>query len=207
MNEEYLWDKTGEDAEIEKLENALRAFRYKENAPPALPAKIVPFTKQAEKALPQKRGNFRFAFALAACAAFVFFGLSVWTRISSEKFETAKTGSSEIKAETPREMQNNQEIQENIVSISETNKIDSPKKSVQPKAVKIKAVAAPKTRSSKLVAKNSEAKKPPVKLTEEEQYAYDQLMLALSITSSKLKIVKDKVEGIEQRTALVSDGK
>ena len=43
MNEDYLWDKTGEDPEIEKLENALQVFRYKETAPPALPAKALPF--------------------------------------------------------------------------------------------------------------------------------------------------------------------
>ena len=39
MNEEYLWNKTGSDAEIEGLENALKAFSYKQTAPPELPAK------------------------------------------------------------------------------------------------------------------------------------------------------------------------
>ena len=32
MNEEYLWNKTGGDAEIEELENALKAFSYKQTA-------------------------------------------------------------------------------------------------------------------------------------------------------------------------------
>ena len=35
-------------------------------------------------------------------------------------------------------------------------------------------------------------------LTEEEKYAYGQLMLALSITGSKLKIVKDTINGVEE---------
>lgn len=34
-------------------------------------------------------------------------------------------------------------------------------------------------------------------LTKEERYAYDQLMLALSITSSRLKMVQDKVNGFD----------
>ena len=43
MKEDYLWDKTGSDPEIEKLENALKAFRYQETAPPELPAKNYSF--------------------------------------------------------------------------------------------------------------------------------------------------------------------
>jgi hypothetical protein len=39
-------------------------------------------------------------------------------------------------------------------------------------------------------------------LTAEEKYAYDQLMLALSITGSKLKIVKDKIAGTEDQNAV-----
>jgi hypothetical protein len=50
-------------------------------------------------------------------------------------------------------------------------------------------------------AQNIETKKPEA-LTKEEKYAYDQLMLALSITSSKLKMVKDKVAGVEEKNAV-----
>jgi hypothetical protein len=38
---------------------------------------------------------------------------------------------------------------------------------------------------------------PPAELTAEEQFAYRQLMLALSITGSKLKIVQDTIDGTE----------
>jgi hypothetical protein len=48
-----------------------------------------------------------------------------------------------------------------------------------------------------LIARKTEFVKPAVKLTEEEKYAYNQLMLALSITSSKLKLVEDKIYGAE----------
>ncbi len=40
-----------------------------------------------------------------------------------------------------------------------------------------------------------------VKISQEEQYAYDQLMLALSIASSKLKEVKDKANGNDAKIA------
>ncbi len=53
-----------------------------------------------------------------------------------------------------------------------------------------------------LVAQNIEDKKPKVKLTKEEKYAYDQLMLALSITSSKLKLVTDKIENVEEQNVV-----
>ena len=58
-----------------------------------------------------------------------------------------------------------------------------------------------------LVAANIETKKPTVKLTKEEKYAYDQLMLALSVTSSKLKLVTDKIDGIEEQNAVLENGR
>jgi hypothetical protein len=36
-----------------------------------------------------------------------------------------------------------------------------------------------------------------VALTDEERYAYNRLMLALSITGSKLKLVRDTIDQIE----------
>ena len=51
MNEDYLWNRIGQKiAEIEKLENALKAFRYQEIAPPELPAKIIPFETKNRRA-------------------------------------------------------------------------------------------------------------------------------------------------------------
>ena len=39
----------------------------------------------------------------------------------------------------------------------------------------------------------------PVRLTNEEKYAYNQLLLALSITSSKLKLVQETIDRMEDR--------
>ena len=74
MKEDYLWDKTGENAEIEMLENALQAFRYQETAPPALPAKVLPFKKE------HSRKFFHFAMVAAACLGFGLFALGVWVQ-------------------------------------------------------------------------------------------------------------------------------
>ena len=55
-----------------------------------------------------------------------------------------------------------------------------------------------------ITPKKAKRKKPEAKvelseLTAEERYAYDQLMKALAITSSNLRIVKDKVNGLDQK--------
>ena len=45
------------------------------------------------------------------------------------------------------------------------------------------------------------------KLTKEEEYAYDQLKLALTITGSKLKLLKDKVESVEDESSIRESGR
>jgi cytoskeletal protein RodZ len=75
MKEDYLWDKTGADPDIEKLENALEVFRYKQTAPPELPAKVLPFRKE-EPQLPRR--IFSFAVAAAACLVFGIIAIGIW---------------------------------------------------------------------------------------------------------------------------------
>ena len=197
MKQDYLWDKTGADPEIENLENALAVFRYKEIAPPALPAKIIPFKKESP------RRSFRFAYAIAACTAFVMIGLGVWFQFSTNETATQESIAQTIEPQIPETIPNVEivETKAPIVNSTETSpktKMESAKRISAPKAVRknkiIPAVIRPTEKKDKnIVAKNSD-----VQLTKEEQYAYDQLMLALSITSSKLKLVKDKVEGFEE---------
>jgi hypothetical protein len=197
MKQDYLWDKTGADPEIESLENALAVFRYKETAPPALTSKIIPFKKESP------RRSFRFAYAIAACTAFLMIGLGVWFQISTNEIATQESIAQTIEPQIPETIPS-VEIVENptpFVNNAETSpktKIENAKRIYAPKAVRknkiIPAVVRPTEKKDKnIVAKNSD-----VQLTKEEQYAYDQLMLALSITSSKLKLVKDKVEGFEE---------
>lgn len=180
MKEDYLWDKTGSDPGLEKLENALRAFSYAERAQPVL----VPV-----EAAPAKRiFGFRFApvaFALAACMAVALISWSVWMRASNtraldEQALSIPTADMPLphapaKPPPPYTVENRPPVPPGPKQIAEVS-------------------ARPKTRRERVVLRTIPAESGP-KFTKEEIYAYDQLMLALSITSDKLNLVREKVVG------------
>jgi hypothetical protein len=202
MKEDYLWDKTGQDFEIERLENALKAFRYQETAPPALPAKIIPFEKKSW------RGFFSLSFASAAFAALMIVCLGVWLQFSGGKIEVAKdlpeTKKIEIAKDSTEAIVSQIEKKDSDAIPAEkpneliVGKFEAPKRAVKQNVVKIRKIVPAQIRQNNLIARNVAAKKPALILTKEEKYAYDQLMLALSITGSKLKLVSDKVSGSEE---------
>ena len=193
MNEDYLWDKTGEDPEIEKLENALAVFRYKETAPPELPAKVLPFKKKEAP-----RSFVRYAYAAAACVAFVAISFGVLLRLSNKTGEIATEVTAiytpQTSFETPTE-----------IFLPLIEKSRAPKEDLKPKIVKIRKTVSPKAMQNKMLARNVKQAKPD-EFTTEEKYAYNQLMLALSITGSKLRLVTDKIEGTEKQNAVNKDG-
>ena len=199
MKEEYLWNKTGEDPEIERLEKALALFRYQATEPPALPAKIIPFEKKTS------RGFFRLAFGFAAFASLVVVCLGVWFQFSSGKIEVAKDLPKTIEAPIVQRVQD--EIPVKNADVLDVKKIEPAKQSIEPKVLKVKKVIPIAVRQNNLTARKTESKKPSVKLTEEEKYAYNQLMLALSITSSKLKLVEDKIYGAEKPETALESGR
>lgn len=191
MNEDYLWDKTGEDPEIEKLENALAAFRYKKTAPPELPAKILPFKRRETP-----RRFIRYAYAAAACVAFAVISLAVWLQISNKKTGEASAEITAIYAP-----------QNNFESPTDTfaplvQKSGTAKETAKPQVVKIKKVVP----RNKIILARAVKKDKSDELTSEEKYAYNQLMLALSITGSKLRLVSDKID-TGKENAVNRDGK
>lgn len=200
MKEDYLWDKTGEDADIEQLENALAVFRYKETAPPELPAKVLPFRKEEPH---ERRRIFSYALAAVACLLFGIIALGVWIQVLKNNTEIpanlAETAKPEIVLPTPQTLIDEPDV-------SPFDKVENPKQFPARKIVANRKDAPVKTSRKTAKTQNVKAAKPSEKLTKEEQYAYDQLMLALSITSSKFKLVKDKVEGIEEKNAVVKGG-
>jgi len=195
MNEDYLWDKTGEDAEIERLENALIAFRYQENAPPELPRQVLVI----EKEMPRRFFRFGFAFAAFAATLVVFF--AVWFQFANNKIPVIE---SVAETNAPK---NDSNVVAPAPKVAPVKVVDSPKHFSRPTFIKTHQSVAPAIRSNKLAARNNKTKEPAETLTAEEKYAYDQLMLALSITSSSLRLVKDKVEGIEGKTAVLETAK
>lgn len=188
MNDEYLWDKTGSDAEIGGLENELSAFRYHETAVPRMPAQAL--------SLPEKRlkGFLRFGFAFAFAAAAVVALSGAWFLF----YSNANVGQDAVSAVQP---QNEPLADVADINTLQTINIKQPKADQQ--FVKTRHTNRAEVRTVRTLARKSPNEHPPVTLTAEEKYAYDQLMLALSITSSKLRIVKDKVSQIDEQNAIV----
>jgi len=185
MYDEYLWNKTGNDAELESVENALSLFRYRETEPPRISAK-------AAKAVEQRtEGRFwRSGLALAFAAAVA----------------VAASGTLFL---IPTDVPTNMDVAVNGVQLHSLSLAEIPPisnttvvKDAQPKSISAFAKVRQPSRTSAQLAHRVEKKlineRPQIQLTAEEKNAYDQLMLALSITSSKLKIVKDTVSQINK---------
>jgi hypothetical protein len=182
MSEDYLWDKTGGDREIEKLENALKAFRYRETAPPAIPAKTVVLEEK-----PARRFfDFRFAFAFASGAGAILILLGVWFQFANQRAANsdalAAANSAPVKNEILRNMTENKP--ENRIA----EPIRQPQQVFKQNVVKIRQNVPASGKHNRAVGKNNKIKDSTV---------------ALTITGSKLKIVKDKANNIEEQNAVL----
>lgn len=183
MNEEYLWNKTGGDAEIEGLENALKVFSYKQNATPELPAKTFVITEKPGRRV------FRLGFALAFAAAFVVVVSVAWFMVPNRKAGVVRD-SAKVIAPQPAVIPAVDAPPAPNAELSMQNNI--------PTIVKARHLARPTAKRTTTVAIQKKDINPAINLTAEEKYAYGQLMLALSITESKLRIVKDTITGNEE---------
>ncbi|HEX6124935.1 MAG TPA: hypothetical protein VFZ23_06125 [Pyrinomonadaceae bacterium] len=176
MNDEYLWQITGQDPEIAKLEETLAVFRYRESSPPAL--------RGEEAKQPVQRGfSLAFGFAFASVAIIVMITAVLWFRMPGA------SGADEVTfVYVPaEEVQPPANLEHEIAPPSQP----MPRPPVRPRSAKNYTVAALKVRRKKIDRSSTAA------LTKEERYAYQQLMLALSISSSKLKIVQNAINGVE----------
>jgi hypothetical protein len=163
----YLWDKSGSDPEIEKLEDALRVFRYKETQAPALLMNnVVAFKKK------DSRKVFSLPVTIAAAVALMAVISGLWFFISSKKENVGNYVALGIRQE--------EEIPWEMLPIEKKKRV----------------VLVP-------IAKNVHRSTPKpkddeIRLTDEERYAYEQLMKALKITSDKLNYIKQKTQGEEK---------
>jgi hypothetical protein len=197
MKEDYLWDKTGKDIEIEQLENTLQTFKYRATAPPILPRHL----KKVEKTTPNfffASFRWRFVFALANCllvGALVAFG--IWFQRSETTPNMVAVANINPQTVDIQPSQTKQiDLPENNPKFVET-RFTVPQKTVKAQFIKIQKSSPVVVPGHKIAVPKAAKIKPTEQLTKEEFYAYTQLMTALSITSSKLKLVRDKVEGIE----------
>jgi hypothetical protein len=180
--DEYLWDKTGSDTEIERLEGALAAFRYKASDPPALPDESTPAKAYRAWSIPR----FAFASAMAASFAVLLVSIGLWMQPST--------------ITTERRPELAASVQPAIDIAVPKPPATMPAKAVTTKRQTVKRSFTTWKRGTPTIQNNTTArlvergKTSPVKLSKEELYAYNQLMLALEITGSKLRLVRDRVE-------------
>jgi hypothetical protein len=177
MKDEYLWSKEGNDREVERLEDLLSEFRFVPGAAPKLPPTDSVSVKQ-----PRRTFRWVFAFATPAFAALV---LAVWFFLPPNdgvvRSRVAETNSA------ARNYQPSDSQPTEITTPAGDRKYSNVRK---PPPTMVKTVfrshRTKRERIESLVAKNQ--------LSAEEKYAYDRLMLALSIAGTKLKVVQDTID-------------
>lgn len=190
MKNDYLWDKKGNDAEIERLENALQAFRYQPTAPPIISQKVLEIEEKPKFNF--FSNIFRFAFAGAASLAILIISLGLWISFSTNK--TVEVGEINSPLVEPTNVETQTNVNTKIQLLKDEIDI---KKQVEPQMIKAKLDRVPKLTKTVFQTKVVKVKtNKSDKLTEEEKDAYNQLILALSITGSRLKEVNDKANGI-----------
>ena len=175
MKKDYLWDKTGSDPAIEKLEYTLRVFSFEENSRQMPAREIQPV---------ERPRFFRFlSFGFAAAAACIAIAMILW--IVSNRSSTVENLAADHERTT--------EVSPGPVEPA-PSKADQklPEVSQPVERRKLNRRAAPPV----AIAAKSHRRKPVTeKLTKEEIYAYNRLMLALSITGDKLNLVREKING------------
>src|SRR5262245_58702543 len=172
MDDNYLWDRTGEpDPEIQKLEELLGTLRYQPR-PLAIPADMS-----------IRRRNY-FPLAIAAAVALLVIGAALWFQISRSR---PKPGREAVQQGEPKAPPTGSQQSEQPVNVRNDN--DNDKLTPPPR----------KRRATNLVAvykrrENRVQTREPV-LTAEEQAEKEQVLLALRLVSAKLNIAQRKVVG------------
>lgn len=181
MNDEYIWQKTGEDPEVMRLEKALAAFRYRETAPPALPVVVTP-----PRTL---RWRFPLVITTAAFAALVI-AVGTWFQVTGQKDDyelifihhpAVEESEKPAVQETPTVQPVSPPVRQ---PVRRTHRV-------------VQSAAASMPRRPILRTTSSRKPVPPI-LSKQERYAYERLLLALSISSSKINIVRNTINGVEE---------
>ncbi len=165
MNEEYLWDKSGEpDPEIQQLEEILGTLRYQPK-PLVLPTEHPGLNSRRYIPL----------FAIAATLLLAALAGLAWLRIEKQstpiRNDQTASGSTAAPKETPKQV-----VPEN----TDTKEVVAQ----QPKSLKRQRTIARVRRSTPVSPVNKEALE-----------AKDQLMIALRLASEKLGAAQRKVHG------------
>jgi len=172
MMDEYLWNKTGSDPRIEQIEAALKSLAYQPASPPTLSAKEFSFSTRRSWLF---RLTLGFATGLLALVALT----SAWFLLRDERPATQQSAVKTVPEAFVTAVRT-EGATPSVAALRKVSKPDKPRRVVAPRQP-VSSSIRPQT----------------LVLTKEEADAYRQLMTALSITSTNLKIVKDKLNGTE----------
>lgn len=179
MNNDYLWDRTGEpDTEVQQLEDVLGTLRYQ---PRALE---LPATTK-----PAQRRRFLPALAIAAAIAFMILAAGIWLRLNrqqaSSPHEIAKTTKDQERVTT------------SIVALPPPALVKVNTGDKEKDELVLQRNPAPRRNR---VVRNSSRNNSPLLRDEmtaaqraEGEAAKDQLMLALRVVSAKLNLAQRKI--------------
>ena len=181
MKNDYLWDRTGTDPEVEHLESMLEGLRFRPTEPPHAPAREIVFVTARRNWL--VRLGLGFAAPSAACAA-IFLGLS------------GMVTSPLPVAMTPPET--SASVANSTVDSSRPAGFDYTKvTATRPRKPKLKTKKRAR-RDAKFTPALVEPRPLPETFTAEERDAYRQLMTALAVTGESLNIVREKINGTKE---------
>lgn len=205
MNEDYLWDKSGEpDPEIERLEQTLGRLRYKRPAEPLpLPAST--------------RRSFKLSFsqpALAAAAALVLLILAggLWLSLQRSSYNEDKSTVAGGAPSVIKQEEQQQAVSGQPLTLEAGRQIDNKAPQDEGKLV-VATVPDAGSKRDKLPRRSTRARQELVSRREPsrssrerlEQIAHDgekakeQLIMALHIASEKLNRVQKKIQTNQER--------
>ena len=177
MNDNYLWDKSGEpDPDVQELEQILGTLRYQPREL-EIPAHIRP----------HRRSYVTRGLAIAAVIALVVLGLGVWRATNRTDKPEPLAGNQPNKTENTEQAAVKENSPPNVEQI---------KPAAQPESV---AISTPRPRPRSVAVRNRPLKVVQPKLSESEvaeaKAAKDQLILALRVASAKLNQAQRKTQG------------
>jgi hypothetical protein len=182
MNNDYLFEKKGSDEEIEQIEAALSVYRVDPVAPSLSRAAII---EKPGPALGRFRSLFPHAFAFGLLVVLALIAISaVWLGRGTTSEITA-VSPAEIIAPATTSVPLIARDQPPASAVKKPTTVDAKPKQFVPIATNQKPQLA------RFVQRKSAAKP---RLTQEEQYAYDQVKVALWLAGSKLKVVQDTID-------------
>jgi hypothetical protein len=191
MNENYLWDRTGEpDPEVQQLEEILGTLRH-QGRPLEIPADL-----QVDRPRSFFR-DFGPRLAIAATIAMLLLGLGVW--LGMRRLQRAQPAHLAVRPKAPEGSSNPSPLlppkdANNEVAVSPTGS-DRKSIDVDRHRVSQRVVARNSNRLRNQPANNSQL----AAREQEGRAAKDQLMLALRLASTKLNLAQKKTQNINSR--------